>query len=132
MATLSHSEVLRELNESRELLESKMRAPITGFCYPWGRYTDEARRLVALALAPQPGDRHEGRAGQAEAVLRLGIFLAGELEEGRGRHQAAVALVEAAAFGVAGSAAATTLPIYETTSNTLAVVVRSRGLHSGA
>src|SRR5439155_25061584 len=37
-------------------------------------------------------------------------------------------------FGVAGSAVATTLPIYETTSNTLevlAAVVRNRALHSG-
>jgi hypothetical protein len=31
-------------------------------------------------------------------VLRLGIFLAGELEESRGRHNAAIALVEAASF----------------------------------
>lgn len=64
----------------------------------------EGRRLVALLLPlafcvpPKPGDAEEGGVGQREAVLGLGVFLSGELEEGGGRDEAAAALRKTSAF----------------------------------
>jgi hypothetical protein len=70
----------------------------------------EGRGLVAVAGAailaaqtfrwpPQARNRHEGEVEQGEAVLGLRVFLAGELEKGRCRDQAATALGKGAVFG---------------------------------
>jgi hypothetical protein len=39
-----------------------------------------------------------GASASAKRCFAFGVFLARELEEGRGRHQAAIAVVEAASF----------------------------------
>ena len=46
---LSLSEQESEIKESKRLLESRLNAPVTSFCYPAGHFTDDCLRFVREA-----------------------------------------------------------------------------------
>ena len=55
--------------------------------------------MITLALTPDAGDCRDRYGSQREAMLRLRVLLACELEERTRRDDAAITLVEATAFG---------------------------------
>ena len=75
LTTLSEAECIRDLRESRELLEDLLRQPITMLAYPYGFHSPHVRRAAAAAgyeyaLALPEGPEPDG----TYAVPRVGIY----------------------------------------------------------
>jgi len=71
LTAISLDEVMRELVESRATLQRLAGAPVSSFCYPWGRHCAETARCVARAGYRSAVTSMRGRASGDDDPMRL-------------------------------------------------------------
>ncbi len=84
LTKLSDEEVVREIVESKELLEKNLGEPIRYFTYPTGKNDERVRKLVESAgyiAALAMNDRDEMFAGESDNLFAIGRFGQSRLQE---------------------------------------------------